>query len=328
MLKLLHILESHIERALSLIQQEQSRSVRSVSNRIQATDNAANAGVEETSVEDDSPWEISSNSSCGAEGLPLSDHTTGKGVSEDAMKMISSLSSKSSLTAGPVSDEAAAAEMGRLFNSIQFTILGLSRLPIRKPAPLDRLKHRTSIDTSPYQHFDALYVRDKFPQMDVEGAMRLGKMITRRRQLLRYRQTHYENLDVRGAQPKSIFPARTRPNARSTDFVHGDIDIVSERYETPSSHHTLRTKATTMRIDTVPTEEQLYAPSIPESKSSVASSYTGKELNVEVPPRPRADDGTELQDFECPYCMLLKSIKTKDQWKYGIARAPPSRPQC
>ena len=296
-----------------------------MSNRTQATDNAANDDVEETSVEDDSPWEISSNSSCGAECLPLNDPATGKGVSEDAMKMVSSLSSKSSLVAGPVSGEAAASEMGRLFNSIQFTILCLSRLPIRKPAPLDRLKHRTSVDTSPYQHFDALYVRDKFPQMDVEGAMRLGKMITRRRQLLRYRQTHYENLDVRGVRPKPIFPARGHSKAKSTDFVHGDIDIVSERYEAASSHHTLRTKATTMKMDNVPTEEQLYAPSIPESKSSVASSYTGKELNVEVPPRPRSDDDTDL--FECPYCMLMKSSKTQIQWKYGIARAPLSRPQ-
>ncbi|EXJ71182.1 uncharacterized protein A1O5_06176 [Cladophialophora psammophila CBS 110553] len=66
------------------------------------------------------------------------------------------------------------------------------------------------------------------------------------------------------------------------------------------------------------TEEQLYAPSVAESNSTVASSYTGKELHVAVLPRPTAEDGTELEDFECPYCMLMKTIRTKHQWKKHV----------
>lgn len=39
-------------------------------------------------------------------------------------------------------------------------------MPIRRPAPLDRLKQKSSVDASFYQHFDVLYVKDKFRKLD------------------------------------------------------------------------------------------------------------------------------------------------------------------
>lgn len=87
----------------------------------------------------------------------------------------------------------------------------------------------------------------------------------------------------------------------------------SDPQETASEHLTQKTKATTMRAgDVLP---GIYPASIPESKSSVASTYTGKELKIEVPSRPKGEDGYELEDFECPYCLLYKTIRTERQWK-------------
>ncbi|KIW71690.1 hypothetical protein PV04_03825 [Phialophora macrospora] len=317
-LKLLRILKSQLEQALSSIKQEHLIGGYSASNSILDPDNTEAAGNEEASAEYDSPWEISSSSSRGTED-PISDiQSSRKEGPEGHRGTISSRSRGKGSIAVQVDGTTPGSVTDRLFSSIEFTISCLCRLPIRKPAPLDRIKHRTSLDTSPYQHFDALYIRDKFPQMDAEVATRLGKMITRRRQLLRYRQTHQESLQGHAMQHESIFsrPRNSKPDVE--DYVGGEAEIVPERYETGSSKFTLRTKATTLKMEHTSTEEQLYAPSVAESHSTVASSYTGRELHVAVPPRPTAEDGTELEDFECPYCMLMKTIRTKHQWKKHV----------
>jgi hypothetical protein len=57
-------------------------------------------------------------------------------------------------------------------------------MPIRRPAPFDRLKEKSSVDASFCQHFDVLYVKDKLPNLDPKVATRLGKMISRCRQLI------------------------------------------------------------------------------------------------------------------------------------------------
>jgi hypothetical protein len=59
----------------------------------------------------------------------------------------------------------------------------------------------------------------------------------------------------------------------------------------------------------------LYAPSTAESKTSMASSFAGKDLQIEIPPRPRGDNGEELKWFECPYCLITKHITTEHKWR-------------
>src|SRR5438034_8148145 len=112
---------------------------------------------------DDSPWEISSDSSDGNHQSALKSCAYTKGSHEK----------ETSIEIARVGDPAPnpiillgrrpTLEMPRIFDSIKFTITCLYKIPIRKPAPLDRLKHKTSIEASFYQHFDVLYVRDKFP---------------------------------------------------------------------------------------------------------------------------------------------------------------------
>ena len=302
-----------MEKALSVIQDGDLKSpseapeleAASESTRDNTGDNAEANSV---GTGDDSPWEISSDSS---RGRDLGEQNVPPAV------MTSFSTSRSSTLIPSDTNEDGETEIGRLFQSIQFTNACLRRLPLRKPALLDRLTHRTSLDTSPYQHFDALYVQDKFPLLDAGVATRLGKMITRRRQLLRYRVTHQERLTGLNLISKSLPRGTINEDAHSQSLqnVEGGVDIVSERYETASSKHTLQTKATTLKIELTTTEEQMYTPSVAESKSSLASSYTSKEMEVEIPPRPKDADGKALHYFECPYCALFKHIKTNSQWK-------------
>jgi hypothetical protein len=287
---------------------------------------------EDEEPSEDSPWEISSESSAG-KGSSAREGTTrplvgGKLATVELSKVTPPTSLLSQKPTSPVATD----EKSRLLGSLQFTISCLYRIPIRKPAPLDRIKHRASFDTSQYQHFDVLYVQDKFPHVEPSVAIRLGKMITRRRQILYYREAHKQSLETARVQPKATPVTQPAPTSLVIRGVpepiprDSDSEAMSSQLafsQTASSHFTLRSKATTVRLgDASPgvTEEamelaNLYAPSLAESKSSMASSYAGDGLRVDVPPRPKNEKGDELELFECPYCLITKHISTHRKWK-------------
>ena len=198
-------------------------------------------------------------------------------------------------------------EVPHLLQSIRFTISCLYRLPIRKAAPLDRLKDRALLESTLYQHFDALYVRDKFPLLDPDIAIRLGEKITQRRQILLYREIHSNNLHTSDVQPEMSLASTEASKLPAT------------RSQTQSKATTSQThsKATTLRPEHQDSTDPmaLYTPSVPESKSSKASSVTGKELQVEMPLRPRDEDGKEKDSFVCPYCLTTQNISTINKWR-------------
>jgi hypothetical protein len=311
--------------ALSLIRnerkpfEEMSESSDDISDTKES--DSSDTNVYEQKEKEDSPWEISSNSSDSEQVAPPS--------GSKAREVPQGSQGAEILAAGaPCPSKMAVLgrkptmEMPRIFQSINFTITCLYKLPIRQPAPLDRLKHKTSIDASSYQHFDVLYVMDKFPQLGMDVATRLGKMISRRRQILYYRASHDKSLDTAPVEQKKIATTKPTANILSTDTAisgsepgHGSQAGHSQAV---SSQFALQSKATTLRLNNPPEEEGLdflAAPSVVESKSSIASSYAGKDLQVEVPPRPRGEHGKELDYFERPYCMVTKVVTTGHQWK-------------
>jgi hypothetical protein len=332
--KLLSTLEEKVSTAAGLIrgerkpfeeeQTEESDSEVSISSDL---------GVEqeEGATEfEDSPWEISSDSSNG-DGSSLQHWQTHQKPDEPRVpcRSPSKTTARSELSVGcsPI------LELPRLVESIKFTITCLYRLPIRRPAPLDRIKHRTSIDSAVYQHFDVLYVKDKFPNLQLQAATRLGKMITRRRQILHYREAHKQSLDVARVQPKIAAVSEAPP---TSSIIEGGSKVTVEdrgSQATPSrlvlsqaasSHFTLRSKATTVRpgelklLISKDHMDTLFAPSVAESKSSMASSYAGKTIRISVPSRPKNDDGQELEQFECPYCLLTKNVSNDRRWKKHV----------
>lgn len=210
-------------------------------------------------------------------------------------------------------------EMPHLLDSIGHIISCLYKMPLRRPAPLDRLAKEAAFEVSLYQHFDSLYVRDKFPKSESNLAVRLGKMISRRRQLLRYRSSHHQALETESLE----IVGNTSKPANLLEHLNPQPRLAQEAVANPSTHsqvpssrRTLLTKATTLpgNMPTVEGQGALYAPSLLESKSSVASTYAGK-LKVEIPPRPRGLNGQELESFECPYCYVACHIRSKHSWK-------------
>lgn len=147
---------------------------------------------------EDSPWEISSESD-----EELSDAVTFQKVKEQRdshgnVKIKPSGPEQVEILSSPAPERT---EIGQLLISIKFTITSLYKLPLRRPAPIDRLKDRTTDEASCYQPFDVSYVSDKFPRLEAEIATRLGKMITRRRQLLLYRRHHRVSLKTEAVAP-------------------------------------------------------------------------------------------------------------------------------
>jgi hypothetical protein len=271
---------------------------------------------------DDSPWEVSSSSEDdhSESGHPRIFVQRQSASSSTQQKESPGMKERSSLI---LLVQRPTTEMPRLLESIKFTVNCLYKIPIRRPAPIDRAKRNESLDTSCYQPFDILYVKDKFPRLNESVATRLGKMISRRRELLFYRLSHDQGLETAMMEPKQLQIAALVVNqlqANNDNQPEAPRQAVDEvaRSQGATSRYTLHTKATTLRIDTpqVETPIGLEAPSVAESKSSMASSFASGNLQVEVPPRPRGNNGKSLDCFKCPYCLIIQSIKTDHTWKY------------
>jgi len=245
---------------------------------------------------DDSPWEASSDSEDG--------HVINK---HDRYPSGIAYGPNASILTNPFTGK----EPNSALDLVNFIISCLWRLPIRRPAPLDRMKERSTAETSYYQPFDIMHVKDKFPSINETVARRLGKMISTRRQLLRYRQSHTDSL-----QGKSLHIRRPVIEAVS-DQDHGGSKIAPSFVT--STHHTLNTKATTFRLDAHnqisarPTE--LYAPSISQSTSSAGSEQNDGESAIIIPNRPQGENGEASKQFICPYCQTTQSIETDHRWK-------------
>ena len=274
------------------------------------TSSGTRDATNDESDESDSPWDISSNSS-GASQKPSPKQLVSKSsnlgdpTSTNAVTNVSSMSKLSTYKPGMVLDQ----EMPQLMKSITLAVTALYRMPIRKAAPFDRLKNKDLLDFSFYQHFDVMYVKDKFPALDVSVATRLGKSITKRRQIIYYRSSHALNLDSSNYQIS--VPSFTKI-ATQTPEVLADSEL--QTIEAPlsitaSSKFTLRSKATTFKVGAslLPDIQEsaagiaLYPPSEAESRVSAVSSYAGKDLEVDIPSRPKGEDGKELELFECKF---------------------------
>ena len=89
--------------------------------------------------------------------------------------------------------------MSQLLSSLKLTIASIYKKPVRRPAPgerLDRFPKGRLRDISLYEHFDRLFVEDLFKEAASPLKNRLGRLISRRRQLLQYRKVHNERLKL------------------------------------------------------------------------------------------------------------------------------------
>lgn len=211
-------------------------------------------------------------------------------------------------------------EMGQAREAIKDIVVSLYKIStvIRRPLPSDRHIKSTQTNVQHFAEFDQRYVSDKFPTANFEIIARLGRGITRRRQLLEYHELHAQRINI---------AAKSEPSAhKETDPVELDkLPGISTRIgTTPPVQNTLSQAAGTAFIPS--TKATTFVPrnpmiveeiqSVADTTSSYQSTASGHET-VMIPPRPRDLDGEELEDFECPYCHVLCNIRSSTSWKYA-----------
>lgn len=261
-------------------------------------DEIASDGLSDTVPSDeDSPWEVSSDSE---DGLII------ERQSRNSAPSTSRTSNSAGMPIASDLDPSAALDM------VNHIISCLWKLPIRRPAPLDRMKETSTADTSYYQPFDVQHVKNKFPMVDESVASRLGKMISRRRQGLRYRESHMDSL----SKTRTV-TMRQVADAKFDEEVVDVENIEPAPSYAASTHHTYSTHATTLKIDgneRPHTTWNLDAPSVTMTVSSVGSDLDN-DSPLAIPKRPKGDDGATLEQFICPYCHTMQTIRTDRSWR-------------
>lgn len=245
----------------------------------------------------DSPWEVSSDSE--VEKLP---------VKKLPVKKLPRRNSDQK------PGRARSPAQPALLDSINFIVECLWRLPIRRPAPADRIKDKTAADTTGYLPFDLMYVRDKFPGLNEKVAARLAKMISRRRQLIRYRKDHTDAL-------QNVETTVTDKSEHNNPSSPRKVHMASEA--APSlkapSQRTEQTKATTLKINApiapIWRTAGLYVQSVSESGSSAASEQAADAITVRFPNRPRSEEGQVLKKYICPYCSIPQVAESERRWE-------------
>ena len=207
-------------------------------------------------------------------------------------------------------------ELPKTLELMRFIINCLYKMPIRRPAALERITERISAQFAPYQQYDAQFVQDLHPDLDSTIAARLGRLVSLRRQILAYQERHNQKLQ----------PEPTQQGLSSRLIVDALPEAEAVVYTVPPSEQasgiSRPSKATTHQSppDRPDLQKFDYPPSIASSHHSRASSYAINSIGLPVPPIPKDVDGTPLTNFLCPYCNIIQYIKSERSWKKHVLR--------
>jgi uncharacterized Zn-finger protein len=163
-------------------------------------------------------------------------------------------------------------------------------LLIRKPARYDRLLRYDSDICIAFTSWDRGHVSNKFPNADPATIDRLGSAITKRRMLLSYRERHHQKL-ARG------------------------LDSAIENQEDEESLALSQTFATDFKEAALGISDT--ASVMGASQTSYAKSLEGGG-NITVPPPPKESENQ--QEFLCPYCFIVITIKDRQDWTHHVFR--------
>ncbi len=221
--------------------------------------------------------------------------------------------------------------MVQIFQSIQDIIQRLYKmsLVIRRPIPQHALDKSSAIDVSHFVDFDKSHVQQRFPCAMPKLQERLAKAITRRRQLLLYRERRHEALsrlpkdtdiysDNLGDTTDTVTFSESRDEAMSQQLsVNDERDEIHKFHDMgiPASVGPLSTEATSFHPpqprDSGKLEE---AESVAGTISSYASTLSGDDdIAIPLCPEDLNEAGTAI--FECPLCFYMVEIRTRRQWK-------------
>lgn len=168
-------------------------------------------------------------------------------------------------------------------------LLRLSRT-IRNPAPHDRYAKSQTAETSHFEPFDIQHVQSKFPTIELWLAERLGKGISRRRQYLRYRESHHSKLSHGLDDPEDT-------NGECNETIASSIPL----------HLKDNVVATTILEDD--------RSDAGASQTSYASTSMGDPEALRIPPLP---EEAHRGPFQCCFCYMIIVAATRAAWKYVL----------
>ncbi|KAI4667245.1 uncharacterized protein J4E79_001930 [Alternaria viburni] len=207
-------------------------------------------------------------------------------------------------------------ELPKTLELIRFIINCLYKMPIRRPAALERITDRIREKFAPYQQYDARFVQDLHPELDPTIATRLGRLISLRRQILYYQEEHNAKLQPepiqRGLSAGLVVGTQSEANAVIYTTTPSEQASGISRPSKATTHLNPPDRPDLQKFD--------FPPSVASSHHSRASTYAINSIGLPIPPMPKNADGTPLSHFLCPYCKITQYISTERAWKKHVLR--------
>lgn len=219
--------------------------------------------------------------------------------------------SSSPLTTEPVS------ELRDLLTAVANSITGLFKLSIilRNATPVDRYAKAAS-NGAYDSHFDIDYVWHKYPYLRRTDSTnewlieRLGKANTRRREYLKYRETHRKRLAFVPAASKLEEISERYPDQHAPPASHID-DSARSGFKSDMSPSILASTTASAYVERIHQEDY----EIQSMTSFALSLGREEEGKLSIPPRPKGSENE--RPFECPYCCTIQVVKGERAWRWG-----------
>lgn len=187
-------------------------------------------------------------------------------------------------------DDSPDTELGQIAESMADVVNCLLRLTvtIRNAAPHDRYKGARATDTTHFEAFDVQHVRSMFDHVEPWLADRLGKAISRRRQYLKYRESHHQKLS-HGLLDGDALEKETIASSIPDHLKDGKSQAVQGRL------NVLRDDSSDAGL----------------SQTSYATSAAVAD-RLTIPPLPKE---AHAGPFQCGFCYMIIVAKDRMAWK-------------
>ncbi|KAL8365355.1 hypothetical protein RB595_004250 [Gaeumannomyces hyphopodioides] len=184
-------------------------------------------------------------------------------------------------------------ELGQIVNEgvtdVVDCLLRLSTT-IRNPAPHDRFAATHPTDASHFEPWDIQHAQSKFPTIEPWLADRLGKAISKRRQYLRYRESHHAKLSQGLDDPDHV-------------ANEGDCTVASSIPEGMKDRPTAKPAVLEDDGSDAGASQTSYATSVADSGA------------LKIPPMP---EEAHAGPFQCPFCYMMIMATDRTAWKKHV----------
>ncbi|KAK8076237.1 hypothetical protein PG994_003509 [Apiospora phragmitis] len=183
-------------------------------------------------------------------------------------------------------------ELEQLMADIDETINYLYKVSagLRSTPQHDRLMSSLSISTSHFEEYDIQHVRNKHPNIEDAIAQRLGRAITMRRHYFKYRESHRGKL--------------------GSGLEHGNRP--ADGISTIASSLPDALKGAEPVLDSLNVDNNSKSGF---NQTSFATSVADP-TELRAPPRPK--EAATQEYFECPFCFMILSARTRRAWKKHV----------